>query len=375
MTILSIIILAAWVLAVARTIVNLALVPRLRAGVQPRDVPVSVLIPARDEERTIERTVRAMLSQTHRALEVIVVNDRSKDATGAILDRIAREDDRLAVIDGEEPPPGWLGKPWALHQASLRAHGELLLFVDADVIYSSETLAAAVEHIEARGVGMTSFFPRFELRGFWEHVAMPSLAVFVFSVIPLWLANRSRAVRFGVGGGTGNLIRRDVYDSAGGHESLKDAVVDDVGLARLVRRHGFATEIVRADELISLRMYHGVREIVDGFTKNVFAAFQRSYAFTALFFILALIFQLLPYVLAFTGSAIAIATLALIAVSRVILFHALGYRLDNALLGHAPMMLIWLYITARSVWYTGIRQQLHWRGRTYDARGTRFGAD
>ena len=375
MTTLSILILAAWLLAIARTIVNLALIPRLRPGARPRDLLVSVLIPARDEERTIERTVRAMLAQTHAALEVIVVNDRSTDATGAILERIAREDDRLVIIGGEEPPPGWLGKPWALHQASVRARGSLLLFVDADVVYAPDAVAAAVDHLETSSTGMISLFPRFELRGFWEHVAMPSLAVFLFTFLPLWFANRTRKSRFGIGGGSGNLIRRDLYVSSGGHEALHDAVIDDVALARLARRHGARTEIVRADDLISLRMYHGLREIIDGFTKNVFAAFNRSYAFAALFFLVGVLFYAFPYALALSGDVIGIATVALISVSRAVLFHSLGYRLDNALLGHPPMMLVWLYITARSVWFTGIRRQLHWRGRTYDASGTRFGAD
>ena len=372
---LTVIILAFWIVALATTIVNLLAVPRLAARL-PRSMPlVSVIVPARDEERAIESAVRALFAQTYPALELIVVDDRSTDATGAILSALAREDARLVVVDGHEPPPGWLGKPAALHRGSAHARGELLLFVDADVLYSPDLVTSAVAYLEEHDLPMVSLFPRLEMRGFWEHVIMPNLAVFAFSFLPLWLANRSRTPILAVGGGPGNLVRRADYDAVGGHESLKDAVVDDVALARLMRRSGRRTRVVRAEEMIAVRMYHGVGEIVRGFTKNAFAVFDRSYV-AALFFLSAsLVFHLLPYALALTGNRLAIAAVLLIVVSRVVLFRAIGYRLVNAVFGHPLMMLSWGYILIRSLWYTGIRRQLHWRGRTYDAGDTRFGAD
>ena len=369
-----------WIVSLVRTILNLTLVPRLHVGQALLPVAgksacatVSVIIPARDEERTIERTVRAMLAQTYPALEIIVVNDRSTDRTEEILRGI--EDPRLIVIHGEEPPEGWLGKPWALHQGSLRASGELLLFVDADVIYEPDAIAAAVSAMQKRGTPMLALMPNFVMHGFWEHVVMPNLAVFAFTFLPLWLGNRTRLIWFAVGGGTGNLVDRAAYDAAGGHEALKAAVIDDVGLARLFRRKGMRTEVVIASEMVSVRMYHGLREIVSGFTKNSFAVFGRHYSIGLLFLAMAVVFHLLPYALALTGNVIAIITIALIALTRLILFVYLGYRIDNALLAHPLMIGTWCFILVRSMWLTGIRRQLHWRGRTYDASRTRFGAD
>ncbi|HEY0158754.1 MAG TPA: glycosyltransferase family 2 protein [Thermoanaerobaculia bacterium] len=370
MRVLSLIVLAFWLLTLVRTILNLLLVPRLRPRMPRRTPLVSVIIPARDEERTIERTARAMLAQTYPALEVIVVNDRSTDATGAILAAI--DDPRLIVLEGREPPPGWLGKPHALHLGAQRAGGELLLFVDADVIYAPEAVAAAVARLEDSGAAMLSLLPHFELRGFWEHVAIVNLVVVAFTMLPLWATNRTRIAVFGVGGGPGNLVRREDYDAVGGHEALRDAVVDDVGLARLMRRGGRRTEAALANDMVSLRMYHGLREIVDGFTKNAFAVVNRSYLVMLFVFLFGGVVQLLPYVLAVTGDLIGLVTVGLIAVSRLILFAALRYRVDNALLGHLPMQLIWFWIFARSVWVTGVRRQLLWRGRSYDARRTKF---
>ena len=375
MKVLSLVVFVAWSLTLLRTIANLLLVPRLRRKSASHELSVSVIVPARDEARAIERTIRALLAQTHERLEVIVVNDRSTDDTGAILARLAEVDARLRVVTGEEPPDGWLGKPWALHQGSREARGDLLLFVDADVVYEREAVASAVEALVESDVAMISLLPRLEMRGFWEHVIMSNLAVVAFSVLPLWLANRSRIPWLAVGGGPGNLLPRAEYDLAGGHEALRDAVVDDVALARLLRRRGRRTMAIRADELVSVRMYHGLGEIVRGFTKNAFAVFDYRFGLVAAALLLAGTVNALPYVLVVSGDPFAAGSLCLIVLSRLILYGALGHGVLNALLAHPLMMLSWLYIIVRSIWYTGIRKQLLWRGRRYDARRTRFGAD
>ena len=383
MTILAAIIAASWLLALLRTLINLRAVPRLGAhDAASSSQRLSVVIPARNEGRVIGRTVRALLAQTYANFEVIVVNDRSTDDTGAVLKAI--DDERLIVIDGHEPPPGWLGKPWALAQGSARARGTLLLFVDADVIYRDPTaLASTVAHFESSGTAMLALLPNFELETIGERIAMPQLAMTIFCFFPLWLANRTAIAIIGIGGGPGNLIRRDVYESLGGHTALKDAVIDDVGLARLVRRSGRPTRIARADALITLRMYEGTREIVHGFTKNAFAAFSRSYlvAFTAV--VLMLLFNVMPFVVALgvfhngisTLEWLSIAAVLFITLTRLVLFVALRYGIVNALLFHLPMTAVWTWIVLRSIWRTGVRRQMEWRGRTYDAAQTKFGAD
>lgn len=373
MHLLAAIVLVSWFLALIRTILNLALIPRLRAEGKAWHEPlVSVVIPARDEARIIERTVRAFLAQTYPNLEIVVVNDRSTDGTGEIVRAIS--DERLRIIDGEEPPPGWLGKPWALHQGSRLARGELLLFVDADVVYAPAAVQAAVAHLEPRRLALLSLLPYFQMVGFGENAAMPMMAMTCFTFMPAWISNRSSLAALAIGGGTGNLVVREVYEETGGHEALKDSVVDDVALARQVRRSGRATEIVRADDLVSLRMYHGLAEVVEGFTKNAFAVFGRSYVAGLLILAGCVIFHILPYGLALSGGRISMASVVLISVTRLILFRSLRYRLDNALLLHPVMVTIWLWIFLRSMWLTGIRRKLLWRGRTYDARQTRFGA-
>ena len=158
--------------------VNFALLPRLsRQPSAPSGASavslVSIVVPARNEERGIGAALRSMLSQDYPLFEVIVVNDRSTDRTAEILRTIG--DPRLRVIDGEEPPPGWLGKPNALAQGASIARGEILLFVDADVRYAPETLRRAVLFLETRRVDFVGLLPRLETASFWEHVLMPNL--------------------------------------------------------------------------------------------------------------------------------------------------------------------------------------------------------
>src|SRR4051794_23626510 len=358
-------------MALARTILNLRVVATLRAGKTGSATFVSILVPARNEQRIIEQTVRAFLAQDHPNFELIVVDDRSTDDTPRIL--ASFDDPRLIVIRGEETPEGWLGKPWALHQAAARARGELLMFVDADVFYAPGTISAAVAHIEQRGAAMIALLPRFELHGFWENAAMPQLAMSVFSFLPVWIGERRQIASLAVGGGPGNFVRRADYDAVGGHESLRDAVIDDVSLARRLRKSGRRTETVLADDFVFIHMYHGLREVIDGFTKNAFAIFGRSYLFALTTIVLMFLIHLGPYVAACAGNVPAIAAVVVISLTRVILFRSLRYPLWNAILLHPVMTAIWGWIFLRSMWLTGVRRQLHWRGRTYDARNTKFG--
>lgn len=373
MRILIFIALALWVFGLLNIILNLLFLGRLRGRPMERHPLVSVIIPARNEERAIERTVRAMLAQDYPSIEVIVVNDRSTDGTGAILDRIAADDGHLLVLHGEEPPPGWLGKPWAMHEGSLRARGELLLFVDADVHYAPPTISTAVQHLHAKGQDLTFLYPHFEMHGLWENAMMPAVPMTPFS-FPMWLGELVPLTYLGIGGGTGNLIRRTAYDQAGGHEALRHAVIDDVALAQHVRRCGLRTGMARTEHLVTVRMYHGLHEIVHGFTKNMFTVLGRSYFGAVMILVIFFIAHLLPYPMALAGDGVALAVVALILLTRLIFFRAIGYPVWNALLLHPLTTIGWIWITIRSTWVVGIRGQLPWRGRTYDPARTRFGA-
>lgn len=373
-----------WALFVAGVILNVLFVPTLRTGERPsRALSLSVVIPARNEERGIGETVRAFRAQDYPELEVIVVNDASTDATAAAARAAAGDDPRIRLIEGTETPEGWLGKPWALEQGAQAARGELLLFVDADIHYEPEAVSAMVAALERSGAAGLTAFPRIVLGGFWERVAMPQLGAVFFGMVPVWLSNHTTWPLLGIGAGTGNLYRRETYASIGRHEAIRRSVVDDMALAQRARRCGFRTVTVRGADLVAVRMYHGLREIVDGFTKNAYDAMGGHPLLAVLLIFLSVWLQFTPWV----GSGLALwnlaaglplhgfhfaslAALVLLTIGRVVLFAELRYPIAHALFSHAPMAAVWLVILLRSTWHGVVRRRIVWRGRVHHRRDT-----
>jgi chlorobactene glucosyltransferase len=369
---------------------NLRRLPRisregLEAAASRSSVPwpsVTVVIPARDEERDVEAAVRSHLSQDYPGLEVVVVEDRSRDSTGEILRRLAGEDARLRVVPGVEPPPRWLGKPHALHLGSRAAAGELLLFADADVRWAPGTLRGAVAYLEREKADFLAVLPHLEAKGFWENVLMPNLACTLYFG-PALRINDDRWRFLAAGGGAGNLVRRPVYDAIGGHEALRASVVDDVRLALTVKRAGYRVRAARAEDRVAVRMYRGFREVVDGFTKNVAWIFQGPSAILVLGFavVAAQLSAVLPPAVllaaalgapvAATDVALAAAGTALAILLRLVLARALKDPLWTAPT-HAFMAVIWTGIIARSLFRRFVLRAVVWRGRRYDAADARF---
>jgi glycosyltransferase involved in cell wall biosynthesis len=363
--------------------VTFALTPRLsRPRPQPPRLPrVSIVIPARNEERDVERAVRSHLAADYPNFEVIVVDDRSSDRTGEILTALALEDRRLTVVSGDEPPAGWLGKPHALHLGARAATGELLLFADADVVYDRRALAASVAFLEAGRVDFLALLPRMEAVGFWESVLMPYVLGAYFGGIG-FLANLDRPRWVAAGGGAGNLIRRHAYDALGGHAALKDSVVDDVHLAIKAKRAGFRARAVRAEDQVSVRMYRGLAGVVNGFTKNI-AYTLNGLLGVGLFLLTAVITVLwvappLTLIAALAGAPvsppdvlIAAAAFALVVAARLAAAAALRDKLWPSVT-HPIMAAIWGFIICRSLYHRVVRKRLLWRGREFDARGARF---
>ncbi|MEP6768444.1 MAG: glycosyltransferase [Acidobacteriota bacterium] len=365
-------------------LVNLAALPRLsREAPASGEAPfVSIVVPARNEERAIGPALRSLLGQDYppAKMEVIVVDDRSTDGTRRILTSLETEP-RLRVIDGVEPPPGWLGKPHALFQGSRAARGAWLLFVDADVRYRPDVVSRAIGYVVRERADFAALLPRLETAGFWESVLMPNLLCAVFFA-PAFLANRPRPRWLAAGGGAGNLIRRAAYDAIGGHESLRGSVIDDVRLAVASKQAGFATRAVLSHELVAVRMYHGFREVWDGFTKNIAYAMGgvTGVAFAALSLVWTAVALLPPAVLAAAlfgvslparDVALAGASAGLLVLARALLSKALRDRVWPSLT-HPLMAAVWAALLVRSVHQRLIRRTVPWRGRNFDARKAGF---
>jgi len=273
----------AWLVIVVLTLHGLARQRPLLATANLRltasDAPlVSILVPARNEQqRVLEPCIRSILAQDYGNFEVIAVNDRSTDNTGTILKTLALRDERLRVIEGEELPPGWLGKPYAMQQALTHARGEWILATDADMIFDAAALRTALDRVLESNADALTLIPRFETGSFWERVMIPTWEwVFLMFTI-FYRINDPKSDRAAAIGGF-FLIRRTVLDRTGGYEALKDEVMEDVRLAERIKRSNARLLIERAPALVRTRMYTNFSEMWECSTKNWFSGVNFSFS-------------------------------------------------------------------------------------------------
>lgn len=259
---------------------------------------VSVLVPARNEEgRVLSSCIGSILSQDYERFEVIAVNDRSTDATGSILHAIAKADARLRVIDGVEPPPGWLGKPHALQQALDASQGEWVLATDADMIFERAALRTAIAHAFEHNYDAVTLIPHIVCLTFWERVFLPVFAWFMLMVAPVHRVNNPRK-REAMGVGGFFLIRREWLKRVGEYRVVRAEVAEDLRMGESLKQAGARLRIEYAPTLISTRMQPTFGEIWEGFTKNLFAGTKFSLFQTVMGGISVLFFGVAPFVVA-----------------------------------------------------------------------------
>jgi chlorobactene glucosyltransferase len=236
---------------------------------------VSVVVPVRNEAPNIERCLRSVFAQRHRALEIIVVDDNSTDDTPNILARLAAEDPRLAVLRGKPLPTGWTGKNFALAQAAAHLRGEWVLFLDADTWLEPGAVEVAVAHAEDRGLGLLSLVPRQRLTSFWERVIQPVVLLVIALALPLEAMADPRRPQVAYANGQFLLVRRAAYEKAGGHAAQRGAIVEDSALARAVKIAGYAVQLADGRALLHIRMYRDLAQLWEGWAKNSFESMGR----------------------------------------------------------------------------------------------------
>ena len=267
-----------WVLVgVALWRTRRALIVLPEAGPGPAtDFPrpkVSVLVPARDEAENIERTIRSLAAQDYPALEIVAVDDRSVDGTGEILLGLAAELPVLRVITVETLPPGWLGKNHANWLAVREASGEIFLFTDGDVVFAPGALTAAVDCMMRRGLGHLTGMPNVIRTGTMERAFQTAFTLLICLRFRIWELSRPGSAAY-IGIGAFNMVRKEDYLRAGGHQRLAMEVVDDVKLGLILRRSGAVQACADARALVSVLWHSGFRASLRGLMKNMFAGVE-----------------------------------------------------------------------------------------------------
>jgi chlorobactene glucosyltransferase len=261
-----------------RTRAFFAALERVSPSAAPMAQPeplVSVVIPMRNEAANAERCLRSVFAQRHQALEIIVVDDNSTDATPAILARLAAEEPRVTVLQGKPLPSGWTGKNFALAQAASQLQGEWVLFLDADTWLEPDAISGAVAHAEDRDLGLISLVPRQRLSSFWERVIQPVVLLVIALALPLEAMADPRRPQVAYANGQFLLVRRAAYEKAGGHAAQRDAIVEDSAVARAVKMAGYAVQLADGRALVHIRMYRDLGQLWEGWAKNSFESMGR----------------------------------------------------------------------------------------------------
>jgi glycosyltransferase involved in cell wall biosynthesis len=236
---------------------------------------VSVIIPARNEQRRIREALQSVLSQDYPNAECIVINDRSTDQTGAILAEMARQDARLHVITISELPSGWMGKNYALYRGAEIATGELILFADADVVMDRTALARAVTYLSNHELQHLAVLPEIRMPGVLLGMFTSAFGIFFSLYARPWKAKDPRSKRF-VGIGAFNLVSAQAYRAAGTHKAIAMRPDDDVKLGKLLKKNGYRQELMFGGGMMHVEWYSSVRELVDGLMKNSFSGVEYS---------------------------------------------------------------------------------------------------
>jgi len=258
------------------TLFNFISDPKLRRVSKHADNLVSILIPVRDEEHNIVPLLQSILDQDYADYEVIILDDSSTDNTFMVCSNFAARDMRFKVIKGKELPKEWLGKNYACHQLSQYAHGEYLLFLDADEKINNGLINSAIYRMQANNLSLLSLFTNQTMLTLGEKMVVPLMHFILLNLLPLKLVFLSKNKSVAAASGQFMLFNADDYRRYNWHEQVKEAVVEDVEIMKQVKVQNLNGEALLANGMISCRMYTCFSEAVTGFSKNFLAAFNYS---------------------------------------------------------------------------------------------------
>jgi glycosyltransferase involved in cell wall biosynthesis len=359
-----------WLYYGMRSLIGLLYLPWL-SKFAPLDAPnpprVSLIFAARDEQEKLPQALKTLSTISYPNLEIIAVDDRSKDKTVAILDEAARSDNRLRVIHIKELPQSWLGKPHALHQAYISATGEWLLFTDADVRFSRDALSRAMTLVQSRNLDHLTLFGDVDRDGFWETVLL------TFFGLAMHIAGDTHRVsnpnsRAYLGIGAFQLVRRSAYEAVGTHKRLAMEVVDDMKLGKILKLGGYRSCVGVAVGFLAVRWQSGFRNLIHGVTKNFFAALNYSVPYAVAAMVGMLLTNFAPFVAVVFGHGW-VRILAAVSVAIALLFHVLvdlGAKISPLYaLTHPIGALIFCWMLLRSTFVTLRQGGVTWRGTFY----------
>jgi len=367
------------ILQAAIGVPGIADIAQAKWNLHPNPAPrVSIVVPARNEAEHIEASLRCLLTLDYENYEVLAVNDRSTDATGELMDRVAASREahgRLRVVHVAALPSGWLGKTHAMWSAGEQATGDWLLFTDADVMFQPSVLRRAMAYAEADHADHVVLFPRLLMHTPGEYMMIAFFqTLFTFGHRPWKVADPKAKDHIGVG--AFNLVRRSAYETVGSYRALRMEVVDDMKLGKVIKNAGFAQRNVFGEGLISIRWAKGALGVVDNLTKNFFAVLSFQWWRALLSAIGLLFLNLGPFVGIWLAHGWQRLPFAVALVSMFLLYLGMSIRSripPYYFVLHPIATLMFVYTLLRSTVITLWNGGVVWRGTKYPLEELRKG--
>jgi chlorobactene glucosyltransferase len=358
---LVLLLLAIFILIIS--LYNFFTAPRLEnLNSTQKDLPlVSILIPARNEQDNISRCLDKIFSLKYQNKQVIVYDDQSTDLTAKVLNDYKARQNELNIIKGQDKPKDWTGKSWACYNLYKASKGDMLLFIDSDVLVSESCLDDMIHFFLNSDIALLSCFPRQIIKSFGEWLVVPLMNWILLSLLPLKLVYSSNHPSLSAANGQFMLFKRKDYEDIKGHEAVKMALVEDVAFCVKLKKAGKKVMTTITQTAVWCRMYHGLKESIGGFTKNFFPGFNMPKSVFILFILTLFYIFFVPFVLVFYNIDYLV-NIAVILLIRAVISFSSGQNVLANLLLH-PFQMISMMIVGVSSITAFSKGRISWKGR------------
>lgn len=350
---------------------------------RPHHMPkVSIILPARNEEKFIEKCISSLLDQDYKNYEIIAIDDMSEDRTGEIIQRIASKDPRVIHVKARPKPDGWMGKNWACIEGFKRSSGELLLFTDADTTHTGRTISLSVDHLLSEELDSLTVIPKMLCLDWWTRITLPVLSTFLHTRFSALRVN-DPSKKTGYFFGSFFIIKRETYEAAGTHEGVKSEIVEDGALGKKVKEQGFKLKMVRGEHLVEAvwardwaTLWHALKRLM--IPLYIQSSRMAVGIFAAVLFLLFMPFPVLAYSALFSGALASSKILFAVSLAACGLFYlgstidakkGLGLGFRHAIFAPIGSAVI-ISGFASGILHANKNDAVNWRGRTYSISET-----
>ena len=337
---------------------------------------ISILIPARNEEKNIGKCLLSLIKQDYVNTEILVLNDNSTDETAKIVEEISNIHKSVKLINGKSLPEGWTGKTYACYQLFKRSKGKYLFFTDADTIHKKESVTSAISCLIQEKLDLLSACPEQVMKSFHERMVI-NLTNFQILIPPLLFIRKSKIPIFGSGIGSLMIVKRNIYRKMRGHKSIKNSCIEDTAISKLFIKNGYKFMIFNGRRIYSTRLYNNFNEIYEGFCRTFLGNFNSKFA-VSLIILVMFIFFLLPFILLpllpfvefrintlfYSNLLIVSLQILFILLTRTMATIKINGKIIDIFL-HPISIFYMVFMNSRLLFQNRGKSQIRWKGRMY----------